>query len=134
MRRLPCLLALGTALAVAGTAAASTMSVDPTTGTAVYRSGAGASDATLLEAYSPFRLQIWDLADPVVAGEGCLAGIPVTCDAPSGYDIGLGSGDDRFRGFSEILGMTVTGGAGSDVITSAGRSNDVRAGAGADTV
>jgi Ca2+-binding RTX toxin-like protein len=134
MRRLVSLLAFATAFGVAASASASTMSLDPTTGMATYRSGAVAGDVTLLEAFSPFRVQVWDLADPVQSGTGCVAGVPVTCEGPSGYDVGLGGGDDHFKGLSEVLAMTVTGGSGSDVITSAGLGNDVRAGGGDDTV
>jgi len=134
MRRLLSLLPVVGALTVTAGASASTVTLDPATGVTTYRSGPAAADVTLLEAGSPFRAQLWDQGEELQALAGCVAGVPVTCEGPTGYDIVLGGGNDRYRGFSEILAMTVSGGTGNDTITSLGRDNDVQAGDGEDTV
>jgi Ca2+-binding RTX toxin-like protein len=120
-------------------ATASTVSVDPSRSTAVFRSGAGASDVTSVETsaangpppFTPASV-FTDAAQPLTAGPGCLAGMPVWCQARN-QDVRLGGGDDRFNGWS-FGDTTVTGGEGNDDITANGIQTIASGGGGADTI
>jgi Ca2+-binding RTX toxin-like protein len=116
-------------------ATASTVSVDASRSTAVFRSGAGPSDVTTTDLSAPFwpASSFTDAAQPLKAGAGCLAGVPVWCQARN-QDVRLGAGDDRFRGFSGGGDSTVTGGEGNDDISANGIRSIVSGGGGADTI
>src|SRR3954454_24061364 len=114
-----------------GVAAASTVSVDPSGGPAVFESATLASDVTSrLVAFTSVEFK--DAAQTLTAGPGCVAGPPVSCAAIE-QDIHFGPGNDRFRAFS-LEGIAISAGGGNDTIRSAGGVNIVRAGAGNDSV
>jgi Ca2+-binding RTX toxin-like protein len=114
-----------------GVAHASTVSVDPGTGAAVFQSGPAASDVTSqLVAFT--SVQFKDAAQTLTAGTGCVAGPPVGCAATE-QDIRFGNGNDRFRAVS-IQPITITAGGGADSIRTAGSFNTVSAGTGNDSV
>ena len=98
------LVTVGATVAIlSASAMASTVSVDPSRDTAVFRSGPGASDVTSVEGSGPAPFYpstpFTDAAQPLKAGAGCLAGVPVWCHADN-QDVRLGAGDDRFTGYS----------------------------------
>jgi Ca2+-binding RTX toxin-like protein len=113
-----------------GVAAASTVSVDPAGGPAVFLSGAPASDVTsrVADGFVTFK----DSLQPLTAGANCTAGPPVAC-AATAQDIRFGYGNDRFRGFSRFQ-ISVSGGGGRDAIRAAGEYNIVSGGNGNDSV
>lgn len=113
-------------------AAASTVSVEPESGRAVFTSGPGASDVTTVDAFS-----FADALQPLVPGVGCASTPPtVTCEPTSTQQFLLGAGDDRLSASSRGVGeMLVSGGPGADdVDVSATAGTTVAGGAGADTV
>ena len=130
-------LATAAALTVPAAASASTAFVDPDApGTAVFRSGPAASDVFALWPAGG-GVQFTDALQPVVAGQGCTAGPPVTCPllGPGpGLDIRLGPGDDRFNSTTLRIPLTLTGGPGHDAIRAKGETNHVAAGPGDDDV
>jgi hypothetical protein len=112
-----------------GVAAASTVSVDPPGGPAVFQSGPGASDVT---SQLTDTLSFKDAAQVLTAGAGCVAGPPVSCDAVD-QEIHFGNANDRFRAFS-FNAIVISAGGGSDTIRTAGNYNIVSAGGGNDKV
>ena len=122
--------------AIAGTlpaaASASTVSVDPDTAIAVFRSGPQVSDVTsLASTFAPW-LPFSDGAQTLDAGAGCVAGTPVLCDGRDA-DIQLEGGDDRYRGWSWYA-IRVSGGSGDDEIAASGAYTVVSGDGGADTI
>jgi Ca2+-binding RTX toxin-like protein len=113
-----------------GVAVASTVSVDPTGGQALFTSGPAPSDVT--SQLTDTTLAFKDAAQILTAGPGCVAGPPVSCSAVDQV-IRFGNGSDRFRAFS-FGSITITGGGGGDTLRAAGESNVVSGGAGADRV
>jgi Ca2+-binding RTX toxin-like protein len=141
MRRPATVLALACALVtVPGVAAASTVTADPATRDAVFSGGGGANDVTMSTRGTPFgsvppfdgvRLWFIDAAQPLRAGVGCVAGLPVWCRA---FDatVNLGGGNDRFGpAFSDGY-VTVTGGSGQDHIDVNGNDDTASGGSGDD--
>lgn len=128
-----------TAVMVPSAAMASTVSVDPTTGVAMFRSGAGASDVTS-DTLSPDNgpppfmraLPFRDAGEPLKAGAGCLVRVVVWCDALD-QDVRLGGGSDRYVGWS-FDQITVAGGDGDDQIEANGGGTVASGGAGLDTI
>jgi Ca2+-binding RTX toxin-like protein len=113
-----------------GVAAASTVSVDPPGGPAVFTSGPGASDVT--SQLTGMTLSFKDDAQALTAGPGCVAGPPVSCDAVDQV-IHFGNAADRFRARS-FEGITITAGGGADTLRAAGEFNVISAGGGSDKV
>jgi Ca2+-binding RTX toxin-like protein len=113
-----------------GVAAASTVSVDPPGGPAVFQSGPAASDVT--SQLTDTTLSFKDAAQVLTAGTGCVAGPPVSCEAVD-QDIRFGNANDRFRAFS-FGAIAISAGGGSDTLRASGLYNIVSAGAGNDQV
>ncbi len=113
-----------------GVAVASTVSVDPPGGPALFQSGPGASDVT--SQLTDTTLSFKDAAQVLTAGPGCVAGPPVSCDAVD-QEIHFGNANDRFRAFS-FNAIVISAGGGSDTIRTAGVYNIVSAGGGNDKV
>ena len=113
-----------------GVAAASTVSVDPPGGPAVFASGSAASDVT--SQLTGVAVEFKDAAQTLTAGPGCVPGPPVSCDATDQV-IHFGPGNDRFRAFS-FASITITGDGGADTIRAAGSLNTISGGGGNDEV
>jgi Ca2+-binding RTX toxin-like protein len=128
MRLSPIIIAASVLAAFPGAACASQVSADQ--GTALFKSGAHASDVTGHEVLGGITFA--DAAQPLFAGPGCVTGPPVFCAAGS-WDVRFGAGDDRFHGFG-FLPMKVSGGGGNDAIHAAGGHTDVLGGPGADSI
>lgn len=136
--------ALCGAAALAGPAAAlaSIVSVDFSTGTALFRAGPGQSDVFSDQRFlppggsrSPFTepsLPFTDSLQPLTAGEGCVQGFPVWCQAEN-EEVTLGADSDRFDGWTSHK-LTVFGGAGDDTIRASGGRTNVSGGPGADRI
>jgi len=138
MGRLRAVLALASVLcAVPGVAAASTVTADPVTRQAVFTGGAGPNDVTMSSrgVGAPFEggpaLWFIDAAQELNAGAGCVAGVPVWCQAFHAQ-VDLDGGDDRFGPAFSDGEITVNGGTGEDHIQVNGNDNTVSGGSGAD--
>jgi hypothetical protein len=121
------------ALAVPSAASASTARLADD-GSAVFISGAEASDVT--DSFTAAGVVFDDALQTVSAGDGCVAGPPVAC--PQGgllvvEHVLLGGGDDRFRsGWSLGSLTTVSGGSGDDDVRASAERNQVSGGPGDD--
>jgi hypothetical protein len=138
MGRLRAALALAAVLCAApGVAAASTVTADPVTRQAVFTGGAGTNDVTMSSrgVGSPFESgpALWfiDAAQELNAGAGCVAGLPVWCQAFHAR-VDLDGGNDRFGPAFSDGDITVNGGTGEDHIDVNGNDNTASGGSGAD--
>jgi Ca2+-binding RTX toxin-like protein len=118
------------ALVMPGAALASTVSMEANT--AVFRSGAKASDVVLgrLANGDP---TFTDALQPLSAGVGCVGGVPVVCPNSFAQTLRLGAGSDRVKGFS-FSPVSVIAAGGNDDVQMSGNSTDVDAGPGDDHV
>src|SRR5437763_9686030 len=108
-----------TMAAAPGVALASTVSVDPSTDTAVFRAGPGPSDVTSDVrpfANPPFTpaLPFTVAAQPLNAGAGCVAGTPVFCQARN-EDVRLGNRNDSYVGYTPFRISVAAGGGADDI-------------------
>src|SRR5215207_2692381 len=133
MRSLALLAVVSATLVAPAVTFASTVSIEED-GTAVFRSGAHASDATL-DTRITGDPAFTDAAQTLTAGAGCMAGNPVVCpDAWSAQAFKLGGGNDRVRAWTSAWTLSVAAGGGNDDIEASGGSTDVNAGPGNDRV
>ena len=136
MGGLRAVLALASVLcAVPGVAAASTVTADPATNHAVFTGGADPNDVTMSSrgVGAPFEgpaLWFIDAAQELTAGTGCVAGLPVWCQAFHAQ-VNLEGGDDRYSAFSDGQ-IDIDGGTGKDHIDVNGNDNVASGGSGAD--
>jgi Ca2+-binding RTX toxin-like protein len=120
------------ALALPGTAVASTVSADPSTGLLTFTSGNQASAASIVNGSSPGPMRFADALQTLNAGTGCTAGTPVTCPAAN-LSVLFGNGNDSFDGFS-FRDIDITAGAGDDTVNASGSRTQVWGGNGGDTL
>jgi Ca2+-binding RTX toxin-like protein len=130
MRRSTIALALAIAAAAPATASASSVSV--VSATAVFQSGATASDLTVSTHLTDVRFA--DALQSISVGTGCVAGPPVAC-SPSGWatEVQFGAGNDALHAFSNGP-LKVSGDDGDDALHASGDNNHVTAGNGDDDV
>jgi Ca2+-binding RTX toxin-like protein len=134
-------LAIAGVLAVAGSAAASTLAVD---GSGTLRFTAGRGEINHVDLGDPNGLQtiVTDTGSNVVVGAGCVQVTPHqgACPLPASKNqavaINLGDGDDFAHAFKFTTGhIAISGGSGADTIEDLPQFGaDVSAGAGDDTI
>jgi len=113
-------------LAPAGVASGSTISL---TGTTLdYQAAPKASDVIV----SRF-LELNELLQPVIVGDGCVPGPPISCPGATSARFDFGNKADTFRSFS-FYPYTINGNGGGDAIRAAGLWNSVHGGDGRDSI
>lgn len=121
---------ISAALVAPGAATASTVSMEGST--AVFLSGAQASDV-VLDTRVTGDVAFTDAAQALTAGTGCLAGTPVVCPNSFAQTFRLGAGNDRVFAWSD-WSVNVFAAAGDDHIDASGGFTHVEAGKGDDHV
>jgi Ca2+-binding RTX toxin-like protein len=120
------------ALALPGSAVASTVTAGPAPAGVTFTSGNKASAVSIVDGSTPGALKLADGLQTLTAGPGCTAGNPVVCP-PGILDVLFGKGNDSFDGFS-FDDINITAGAGDDTINASGGWTTVYGGAGGDTI
>ena len=94
----------------------------------------GPEDSDMIIAWTrETGFQVPYIGGDLVPGPGCVPGPPVTCDVLASWDVTLGPGDDRSKGWGTfILDEAVDAGPGDDEVYANGQRNAVTTGPGDD--
>jgi hypothetical protein len=109
------------AAVLAPPAYASPGSVSVTEGGMEFRAGANTSNVVRIG--GSFGTSVWDFAAPVIAGDGCVSGTPITCSGAPSPTVRLLNGNDLAYVDGSFADVLLYGGAGDDDVHAGSANN-----------